>query len=577
MKVDSYRIDHLGLVAQMAEDIGLVSRVNACLGIDKDHIVSPGQAVLAMILNCLGFTTRPLYITPAYFERRHLSSLLGSGKGGASILPEHLNQHKLGRVLDSIADFDPEKLFMEVAIPAFRQQGVSVRQLHIDTTSHSLTGSYLDDDGNPLVGTLGGEVEADSYSVTVCRGYSKAHRPDLKQVVQELLVSNDGDVPLMLKVFSGNKNDTSVMQERIAILKKQLSDVKAEDLMPQIIVGDSKFYSEKTITNAHSDGFYWVTRVPNSVDDVGFNIEKALNARNQWTLLEKTAELSPAAGLKYQEFTVEKSGIQQSFIVVRTDASRSRAEKTVNGLVEKEALSLEAAAKRFAKKEFSCEDDLTAAWDELASKGKYHSVVKSKIIELAKHSGKGRPKAGAKASRLFKLSTWEIHVNSHTVSRDKLRRACFVLGTNATSDAMSTSEVIKAYMKEQHGVERSFRFLKDTRYFADAFFLKNPSRIAALLSIMTLSLLVYALLQRRLRLNLAGADEATVPDQKGKPTKRPTQRWVNSMFEGVDVVIVETAENRSVTLNGVNNLVQSTLVAMGPSYQNRYSESVFSS
>jgi len=435
----------------------------------------------------------------------------------------------------------------------------------------------LDDDGNPLIGTLGGEGEADSYSVTVCRGYSKAHRPDLKQVVQELLVSNDGDVPLMLKVFSGNKNDTSVMQERIAVLKKQLSEVKAEDLMPKIIVGDSKFYSEKTITKANSDGYYWVTRVPNSFDDVGFNIEKALTARNQWILLEKTADLNPAAGLKYQEFTVDKYGIQQSFIVVRTDASRSRAEKTVNGLVEKEALSLEAAAKRFGKKEFACEDDLAVAWAELASSSKYHSIVKLKVFELAKHSGKGRPKAGAKPGRVFRLSTWEVLVNSRTVSRDKLRRACFVLGTNASSDDISTSDVVKSYMKEQHGVERSFRFLKDTRYFADAFFLKNPSRIAALLSVMTLSLLVYALLQRRLRLNLAGDDEATVPDQKGKPTKRPTQRWINSMFEGVDVVIVETAENRSVTLNGVNNLVQSTLVAMGPSYQDRYSESAFSS
>jgi transposase len=575
MEIDGYRIDHLGLVAQMAEDIGLVENVNSCLGIENDHIVTPGQAVLAMVLNCLGFTSRPLYITPSFFDRRHLPSLLGPGNNNRIIEPEHLNQHKLGRVLDDIAGFDPEKFFMEVAIPAFRQQGVTVRQLHLDTTSHSMTGQYEDEAGNPLVGDLGTAGEPSSYSIEIVRGYSKAHRPDLKQAVQELLVSSDGDVPLMLKVFSGNKNDSTIMQERINELKNQLIKMKAQDLVPNIIVADSKFFCEKTITKAQSEGLLWVTRVPETCGDVAFNINKAISARNQWIKMTEENGEKPASGLCYQEFTVDLFGIYQSFIVIRTDTSKNRAERTVDLRVEREAEKIESAAKKLSKKTFSSKDDLLMAWDDIFSKVKYHIAGNLKIEHVEAHASRGRPKRDAIPKFLFHISSWEFEIVPEKIRHDKLSRACFVLGTNATIEQLSTKEVVRAYMKEQQGVERSFRFLKDDQYFTEAFFLKNPARIASLLCVMTISLLVYSLLQRRLRLNIASNEGSSLPDQKGKPTQRPTLRWVNTMFEGVDVIIVSNNKKKTIAFKGLSEFVQETLRLMGPPYQGRYSPNIF--
>jgi len=49
--------------------------------------------------------------------------------------------------------------------------------------------------------------------------------------------------------------------------------------------------------------------------------------------------------------------------------------------------------------------------------------------------------------------------------------------------------------------------------------------------IMGLALMVYSIAERKLREALEKAGE-TLPDQKGKPTKRPTIRRVFQVFEG---------------------------------------------
>jgi transposase len=45
--------------------------------------------------------------------------------------------------------------------------------------------------------------------------------------------------------------------------------------------------------------------------------------------------------------------------------------------------------------------------------------------------------------------------------------------------------------KEQQGVERGFRFIKDPLFHLSGVFLKKPERIDALMMVMTLCLMVY--------------------------------------------------------------------------------------
>jgi transposase len=55
--------------------------------------------------------------------------------------------------------------------------------------------------------------------------------------------------------------------------------------------------------------------------------------------------------------------------------------------------------------------------------------------------------------------------------------------------------------------------------------------------------LIYALAEYELRSQLQ-AQHQFIPDQKGKPTQRPTMRRVFQMFEGIHILLIETGEMR---------------------------------
>ena len=96
---------------------------------------------------------------------------------------------------------------------------------------------------------------------------------------------------------------------------------------------------------------------------------------------------------------------------------------------------------------------------------------------------------------------------------------------------MRDEELLIQY-KQQQGVERGFRFLKDPLFLASSVFLKTPERIMALAFIMALCLLVYNLGQRQLRMALSEKNK-TVLNQLKKPIQNPTLRWIFQCFQGI--------------------------------------------
>lgn len=92
----------------------------------------------------------------------------------------------------------------------------------------------------------------------------------------------------------------------------------------------------------------------------------------------------------------------------------------------------------------------------------------------------------------------------------------------------------------------------------------------ALLMIMGLSLLIYALAERKLRQALKEMN-ASVPDQRRKPTNNPTIRWVFQLFEGLDILLVK--QNGQVMLRQLLNLrpaQEQVISLLGPQVQNCY-------
>lgn len=131
------RLDHLGIVAGVCREIGIASYLDALDDQYHEH-VSVGTAVVAMILNGLGFSNRRMYLTPQFFANKPLDVLLGPG-----IQAEDLNDDCLGRALDWVAAHDPTALFAGVALQARQRVGIGVEQLHGDTTSFAVSGDSL--------------------------------------------------------------------------------------------------------------------------------------------------------------------------------------------------------------------------------------------------------------------------------------------------------------------------------------------------------------------------------------------------------------------------------------------------
>ncbi len=184
--------------------------------------VSVGTATVAMILNGLGFSNRRLYLVSQFFASKPVEHLLGPG-----ITAERLHDDCLGRTLDWLYAHDPTTLFAGIARQARQRFGVAARQVHVDTTSFSVSGEYAPD------------ADDDTQVVAVTYGYSRDHRDDLKQWMLALATTRQGDIPLYLQTLDGNASDKVSLVAAVEALGEQL---RGEGETP-LFVADSGLYS----------------------------------------------------------------------------------------------------------------------------------------------------------------------------------------------------------------------------------------------------------------------------------------------------------------------------------------------
>jgi transposase len=237
------RLDHLGIVAGVCQEIGLAAWLDA----QDTHIherVSVGAATVAMILNGLGWSNRQLYLVPQFFADKPVERLLGPG-----ITAADLNDDCLGRALDWLYTYDPTVLFAGIAAHARRIFSIRARQVHVDTTSFSVSGAYVPKEGG-----------VDATTIAVTYGYSRDHRADLKQWMLALATTHEGDVPLFLRPLSGNSSDQVSLVAAVEAVHNQL---RAPDTAEEALyVADGAIYSTANMTRLNTAGIGWISRVP---------------------------------------------------------------------------------------------------------------------------------------------------------------------------------------------------------------------------------------------------------------------------------------------------------------------------
>src|SRR2546426_617074 len=301
------RLDHLGIVAGVCQEIGLAAWLDAQDPGNRQQ-VSVGTATVAMILNGLGFSNRQLYLVPQYFANKPIEHLLGAG-----IHAEMLNDDCLGRTLDWLYAHDPTKLFAGIASRARQIFGIKAQQIHVDTTSFSVSGQYAMADKGTESETEAERGPSEAAVIAITHGYSRDHREDLKQWMIALATTHDGDVPLFLQPLDGNSSDKVSLLAAITTIQAQLREANAE---PGVYVADSGVYSEANMRYLNEAGVKWVSRVPEISQEVKAVVQEG---SQQWQPAEDGSTQWYSRVMSLPQGT-------ERWLIVRTQASQQRAQ-----------------------------------------------------------------------------------------------------------------------------------------------------------------------------------------------------------------------------------------------------------
>lgn len=534
------RLDHLGIVAGICKQIELAKFIDETLPTPSGRKVSCGQATVAMVLNALGLTGRALYLMPEYMSNKPVEMLVGE-----RLKAEDFNDDTLGRALDELFQAGVTEVFARVAAQAVAVFNIEHDYVHLDTSSFSLHGEYESEVAQEAVTRRG--------AIQVTHGYSKEKRPDLKQVVVSLITSQQSALPLWLEALDGNSSDQKSFPNTVQAYCRQLET----DELPWFVM-DSASYSKANL--AQWGSVYWLTRVPETI--------AAAKRALQSVATEEMIELDN--GYRIHTLDSAYGQVPQRWLVVYSSTAWEREVKRLDKQVVRAGEKAGQKLREITQAQFECEADARKAVQRLVKKTKWHTI-QAQYKPIKKHAQPGRPAKGASPTIVGWKVQGQLVAKQEAIVQARQWLGRFILATNELdTERLSDSAMLAGYKAQGHSVERGFRFLKDPMFFADSLFLKSPARIMAMIMVMGLSLLVYALAERELRRQLEAQNE-TIPDQKGKPTQTPTMRRVAQMFEGVDLLVIRLGDQ--VMQRRVLNLSPERLKIihlLGPEVENCY-------
>jgi transposase len=479
----------------------------------------PATTGLLVLVKNLLLSREPLYGVGEW-AARHAPDSLGLTPAQ---LPS-LNDDRVGRCLDRLFDADIPSLTLAVVAHAVREFQVDLDELHNDSTTVTFHGDY---EGADRERTLRGR-----HRLAVTHGHNKDHRPDLKQLLYILTVSGDGAVPVQFRVASGNTTDDRSHRETWGLLGRLTG---RRDFL---YVADCKLATAENMAHLHQHGGRFVTVLPRTRgEDAAFRAAVA-RGEARWRALhdrfDDGGELIDRFGVHEPEATTAEGYRLVWYHSARKAeldalARHERVERAAAALAELQA-RLTAPRTRYRDRA-----KVARAVDAVLRDGEVEGLIgvtiEERTTETFRQERRGRPGPGTRYVRRqatrFDLT---YQVDHARLAEEARCDGVFPLVTNVV--AMSALEVLLAY-KQQPMIEKRFSQLK-TDFVVAPVFLKEVSRIQALLCVYFFALLVELLLERELRTAMARTGVESLPlYPEGRPCRRPTARRVIDLFEDV--------------------------------------------
>jgi len=483
--LQSERLGPLPLVNHFIQRIGLEDVLHRHVPSDARCAV-PHSRALGVLLRSLIVEREPIY------RQQETVHGFASGMFGISAQEmEHLGDDRLGRALDRLFDADRSALLTEVVLAVGERFGLRFDELHNDSTSISLCGSFRSATGRTIRGRT---------APAITYGHSKAHRPDLKQLLFILTMTADGHVPVAFRCTDGNVNDSRTHIETWNTLRNVAG--RADFLY----VADSKLCSRENMEYIHRAGGRFVTVMPrNRLEDAEFrdwiqtntpewlcvwdrdNPRHSDGPRDCWYVYRApllSAEVCVVVWIWSTLLTLRQAARRRTNIAAATEDLMQLRERL-------------AGAK--ARLRGAAEIDLKVA----TILDKHHVSRYLKVTRIVreehrfKQTRRGRPGPETAYKKITKRRFGiEWSTDEDAVAYDHKSDGMYPLMTNDRS--LSPAQVLEAH-KGQPMIEKRFEQVKTVHEIAPVL-LKDEGRIEALFTLYFLALLVQALIERELRL-----------------------------------------------------------------------------
>src|SRR5215472_13839659 len=191
-------IGALPAVNMVLDRLGFDQMMAGCLPVPDVRCAMAAAAVTGVLVRCLATGRQPLYGL-ADWAAAYQPGQLGLRPGQARLL----NDDRIGRALDLLSEADRASMLTALSLAAVREYQIGTDELHNDSTSLALYGAYRP---GGAAGTAAGGGDG-RRAPRPARGFSKDHRPDLRQLVWILTVTADGNVPFTARMADGNTGD----------------------------------------------------------------------------------------------------------------------------------------------------------------------------------------------------------------------------------------------------------------------------------------------------------------------------------------------------------------------------------
>jgi transposase len=515
--LSSYRVGAVPIINRLLERMRLEEFLRLYLpSADRRCRIAPTIGIILLLKNVL-LCREPLY---------------GIGEWAARYAPEvlgfidtqlpSLNDDRVGRCLDRLFQSDITSMVLALVTHVVREFQVDLDELHNDSTTITFHGAYAD---------ATKEQERGKHTrMAITWGYNKDHRPDLKQLLYILTVAKDGAVPLYFQVASGNVADDQTHRATWDLL------CRLTGRRDFLYVADCKLASTENMAYIHQHQGRFLTVLPRTRSEDKTFRDSLSNGQVQWRhIYDKRNE----KGEIVDQYTVSEPATlsDEGYRLVwyhstrkAEQDARSRHQQVEGAMDELAELRLKLSSPRTRYRQ---EAKVAEAVQEiLQARGVERWIVteiKERTEEKFRQDRRGRPNDQTryvkKTSTRFELA---YHIDNARLAAETCGDGVFPLITNDGS--LPELEMLLAY-KGQPSLEKRFSHLK-TDFEVAPVYLKEASRIQALLCVYFLALLTESLLERDLRRAMDREAIESLPlYPEGRKCRRPTARRLIDLFD----------------------------------------------